>query len=192
MLFAGIIASYLVAIILSVYKNYTTIQITVGVLASAACIWCLGQQIPANLDGSKSNMVLLIASWIVFGFLSTPLIPITLEHAAEITYPIPADNSAALLFFGVNTVCLAVTLGITSLLTQTESTSCNSIVTPASGLIFLFMLLGAALPFGIKPNYKRKQVEERQGKLENDSQSNEDGASFVQEWGSSSSSIDGT
>ena len=106
-------------------------QKVVTFLTATACIWCLGVNTPGDAK-------LIVAAWIFYGFISGPLTPITLEYAAEITYPIPADNSAALLFIGVNLVFLAVTLGLTPMLTYYVSATCSSIVSPSSALMPLF------------------------------------------------------
>lgn len=39
----------------------------------------------------------VIASWSFLGLTLEPLMPLTLEHAAEMTFPVPADSSTALL-----------------------------------------------------------------------------------------------
>ena len=152
LLFAGVLGSAVVAVALAYSKNYVVMQKGVVVLASAACVWCLG----ANKPGDQGNV---IASWLVFGALSTPLIPITLEHAAEVTYPVPADVSAGLLFFGVNTVCIGLTLGLGDLLARYDvSIACESIVSPASALVFFFVLAGALVALPIRPSYARAKA----------------------------------
>lgn len=149
LLFTGVLGSGITSLFLARWKAYATAQRVVTVAASAACVWCLG----ANVPGNQANV---IASWLVFGALSTPLIPITLEHAAEVTYPVPADVSAAVLFFGVNALCFALTLGLGSLLqTYDVSVNCSSVVSPASGLVFFFVLAGALVALPIRPHYAR-------------------------------------
>jgi len=141
--FAGVLGSFTIAFILKIYKNYLVVQKSVMILTSCTVIWCLGVNKPGSIG-------VLLAAWHAFGFFQGPLIPICLEHAAEITYPIPADNSAALLFTGVNWVCLALTLGLTPLLTYDESMSCSSVISPSSILVFVITVSGAliALPMG--------------------------------------------
>ena len=126
-------------------------QKIVTVLCCAACIWCLGVNVPGNA-------ILIIFSWIFYGFITGPLIPITLEHAAEITYPIPADNSAALLFTGVNLLFLAVALGVTPLLEFDVSVNCTANLTPSAVLMFFFVVIGAAVVLPMTADFKRSAV----------------------------------
>ena len=149
--FAGIFGSFLLVFILTFYKNYLTMQKVLTVLSMAACIWCLGVNQPGNAG-------VIIAGWIFYGFIVGPLIPITLEHAAEMTYPIPADNSAALLFTGVNMLFLAVTLGVTPLLEDQSAKKCTTIFTRANILMFWFVVAGALICLPMKTIYKRANI----------------------------------
>lgn len=69
--FAGVFGSFCVAGILQRYHNYVSMQKVVTIMTAAACIWCLGVNVP-NQQG------LVIAAWIFYGFISGPLTPITL------------------------------------------------------------------------------------------------------------------
>lgn len=151
--FAGVFGSFCIAWILRRYNNHLFMQKAVTVLCCAACIWCLGVNVPGNA-------VLIIASWIFYGFITGPLIPITLEHAAEITYPVPADNSAALLFTGVNLFFLAIALGVTNLLTFDVSVNCTSNVSPSSVLMFFAVIIGAAVVLPMSADFKRAAVKQ--------------------------------
>lgn len=149
--FAGVIGSFVIAFILRTYHNYLHMQKAVTFLTAAGCIWCLGVNTP-------SNAILIVAAWIFYGFISGPLTPITLEHAAEITYPIPADNSAALLFTGVNLLFLAVTLGVTPMLTYDVSAYCTNIVNPSSALMLFFVVIGAFIVLPMSDDLNRSAV----------------------------------
>jgi hypothetical protein len=123
-------------------------------LACAAAVWVLGTGVP----GARGH---LIASWLVFGALVAPIIPIALEHAAEVTYPTPPDVSAALLFFSVNAVCFALTLGLGDMLARYDvSLTCASVVTPFSGLVFFCVLVGALVILPLKSRYLRAEANE--------------------------------
>ena len=151
MSFAGVFGSFVIAFILRRFNNHLQMQKIVTVLTAAACIWCLGVNAPGNVP-------LIIAAWIFYGFISGPLTPITLEHAAEITYPIPADNSAALLFTGVNLLFLAVTLGVTPMLTYDVSMTCSSIVSPSSALMLFWVIIGITFVLPMTKEFKRHAV----------------------------------
>jgi len=149
--FAGVFGPLIVAQYLRLRKNYVWTQKAILTFAAISAILCLVSNAPGNL-------IFVIAAWNIFGFFQGPLIPITLEHAAEITYPIPADNSAALLFTGVNAVCLAMTLALTPMLTYSVSMNCSSIISPAAILVFFIVIIGALLSYPIKADYKRMKV----------------------------------
>lgn len=149
--FAGVIGSFVVAQYLRSHKNYVWTQKAILTLTAISAILCL-------ISNAPGNLIFVIAAWNIFGFFQGPLIPITLEHAAEITYPIPADNSAALLFTGVNIVCLVMTLSLTPMLTDNVSLNCSSIISPAAILVFFVVIFGALLSYPIKPEYKRMKV----------------------------------
>jgi hypothetical protein len=91
----------------------------------------------------------------VFGIFTGPLIPIVLEFATEMTYPVPGDHSAALLFTGVNWVSLSLTLGLSPLLNDPRSAECSDIVNPAFGLCLAFLLFGAFMCIFLVKDYKR-------------------------------------
>lgn len=100
--------------------------------------------------------------------LPTPPSPISshsshtyLELAAELTYPIPADNSAALLFTGVNLLFLFVTLGVTPLLQYDVSTTCASILQPSSGLMLIFVVIGIFFVLPMTSELKRSSINKK-------------------------------
>lgn len=151
MSFAGVFGSLCIANILNKFHNYLAMQKVVTVLTAACCIWCLGVNVP-----EKEQLV--VAAWICYGFISGPLTPITLELAAELTYPIPADNSAALLFTGVNLLFLAVTLGVTPLLMYDVSATCSSILQPSSAILLIFVGIGVFFVLPMTNELNRRSV----------------------------------
>ena len=151
--FAGVFGSFLLANVLRVWhRGYNIVQKVCFIVCGGMCLWCLG----ANQPGNAANVV---AAYIMYGMISCPLTPIALEYAAEMTYPIPADNSAALLFTGVNYVFLAVTLGVGPLLaTDPVSLTCSSITSQAAIVIMVFTIFGAVVALPMKANYRRTAV----------------------------------
>ena len=151
--FAGVFGSFLIANILRVWHDgYNIIQKVCFVLCGGACLWCIG----SNQPGNAANIV---AAYIIYGGISCPLTPVTLEHAAEMTYPIPADNSAALLFTGVNMVFLAVTLGVGPLLMTDEvSLTCSNIISKTSTVLIVFTCVGSVIAIPMRASYKRAAV----------------------------------
>ena len=80
-----------------------------------------------------------------------------LEFATEMTFPIPGDHSAALLFTGVNWISLALTLGLGPLLNDPISLNCSNIVNPAFGLNLAFLLAGALVSLFLVKDYRRME-----------------------------------
>jgi len=123
------------------------------------CLWCLGANV---VNKSPGNVYNVVAAYIVYGMIGGPIIPITLEYAAEMTYPIPADNSAALLFVGVNYFALFATLGVGRLLaTDPVSRTCSSIASQAAIMLMVFAIFGAVVLLPIKPTYRRATLSEK-------------------------------
>ena len=149
--FAGLAGSFFISLILRSYKNYSTITKATVVLSAATGIWCLGVNGPGNFG-------LLVAAWVAFGLFSGPLIPVTLEFATEMTFPIPGDNSAALLFTGVNWISLALTLGLSPLLDYPASVKCSSVVNPSAGLVLCFLVLAAIVCLPLHREYLRLDI----------------------------------
>ena len=53
------------------------------------------------------NLPLLLSCWALFGAAVGPIGPVTLQHAAALSFPMPADSSAAALFFVSNLASFA-------------------------------------------------------------------------------------
>jgi MFS family permease len=143
--FSGVFGSFGTAWVLQRYPDsILTVQKVMLVLTAGTALWCLAVNRPGHFGQ-------LVAPWVLYGLASGPLVPVTLGLAAEITYPIPADNSAALLFTGAITVFFVVTILLTALLRLPTSQSCSNLVTPASVMLTLLVLVGAgiALPMRI-------------------------------------------
>ena len=160
--FAGVIGSLVVANVLRVWHRHRSIvQKAWFLVCGGVCRWCLGANRPANTPGNEAN---LIAAYIMYGMLSVPLIPITLEYATELTYPIPADNSAALLFTGVLTFNIFATLGVARLLaTDPVARSCSSITSKPAIALMVFAVVGAVVALPMKATYRRVACSEKGG-----------------------------
>ena len=160
--FTGVAGSFFLSQVLRFYHNYVHVTQATIILSCAAGIWCLGANKPGNLanviaawNGRLLSFVVVYSPYVVFGLFTGPLIPIVLEFATEMTFPIPGDHSAALLFTGVNWVSLALTLGLGPLLNDPISLNCSNIVNPAFGLNLAFLLAGALVSLLLVKDYRR-------------------------------------
>ena len=84
----------------------------------------------------------LLLAWAACGAAQGPLGPLTLEHAAQLTYPVPADSSSAALFMASNLASFAQTAAMQMLLTRPVSALCLSVATPSAALVVACLLLG--------------------------------------------------
>jgi FLVCR family MFS transporter 7 len=84
----------------------------------------------------------LLLAWAACGAAQGPLGPLTLEHAAQLTYPVPADSSSAALFMASNLASFAQTAAMQVLLARPVSALCLSVVTPSAALVMACLLLG--------------------------------------------------
>jgi MFS family permease len=106
--------------------------------------WAMLGATVAVLATARAGMSLLwiIISWALAGAFLGPLMPVTYVHASEMTLPLPAQYSSAVLVVGSNLVQSIETAIITVLLKLPMSTSCSSAVTPAASFTLAAMLAG--------------------------------------------------
>ena len=148
---AGIIASYLIAYIMERTKAYFVLQKAIMVAAVGATAFALAV--------NKPNVpALIIVAWCVLGATLSPLLPVSLEAAAEMTYPMPPDTSASVLLIMANIIGTVLTYALGALLQLQPSTDCTTIFTPAAIVVMVFMVLGAFTIMPLKPIFKRQMA----------------------------------
>ena len=86
----------------------------------------------------------LLGAWAVFGAAQGPMGPLTLEHAAEISFPVAPDSSSAALFIASNLVSFAQASVLQALLRLPSSSRCTTTATPAAAFLMAQMVLGCA------------------------------------------------
>lgn len=148
----GVLASFVMGFVLQRTKAYTLTQKVFMAASAAASAFILA----ANRPGAET---LILVSWCVLGAALMPVLPVTLELAAEITYPVSADNSASLLLTAANVASTGITFALSGLLEYQVSVDCSSIVTPAAGLILLSMVVGALIALPVRADYRRRNLE---------------------------------
>lgn len=77
-----------VSVLMEQTKAYSLLQKACVVLAGGAMVFMLASLVPERAPQ-------VVASFGCLGFFLVPLLPVNLESAAEATYPVPEDNSAA-------------------------------------------------------------------------------------------------
>lgn len=148
----GMLCSFAVGPLLQRYKRYALSQ----KLAMAAAAASVAFVLAANRPGSAG---LVYAAWCSAGAVLMPLLPLSLEHAAEATFPVSADASSAVLLTGANVVGMCLIFALGPMLQLPASAACSSIITPAAGLVFAFMLVGVILALPLRHVWKRKAAE---------------------------------
>jgi hypothetical protein len=98
----------------------------------------------------------VLAASAVLGAAAVPLLPLTLENAAETTFPIAEDVSAALL---TSAGKLAGVVLVVALQPLVGRGACASVLTPAAGVIAAAIGCSALGLLGFQADYRRAAAE---------------------------------
>ncbi|RYG57167.1 MFS transporter [archaeon] len=150
----GVVAALLLGPIMQRSKKYLLLQKLFIFYALGVTVFIMGVNAPGNA-------ALVIGAYCVYGTGVLPLIPVTLEHAAELTYPVAGDNSTAVLLVVANVLGMIFTFVLTPLLEMPVSANCTSRVSPASGLIIGVSILAALLVLPVTKDYRRMAAEQK-------------------------------
>jgi hypothetical protein len=99
----------------------------------------------------------LIAAAAALGAVAVPLLPLTLENAAEATFPVREDASAALLTGAGKAAGAALVFGLQPLLAR--GAACDTVATPAAALVAAGIAVSAAAILTFKKDYRRGDAE---------------------------------
>ena len=149
---ANALGCFVAAPVVETTRAYLTLQRLFSLATAAMCLAVLGTARPGHPGA-------VLAAWAALGFCMGPLTPISFEHAVEMTYPIPANSSNAILNVVSNLVGFIQTVGITPLLTFAVSSQCLSVMTPAAGYTMATATLGAGASMLIWKDYRRQKAE---------------------------------
>jgi hypothetical protein len=144
----GVVTSLVAGPIMQRTRAYARLQKVVMGFCLLSTVAVLAANRPSIPGG-------VIATWLALGAGLQPLVPLSLEHAAEMTYPVPADVSSAILQTGANVIATVQTFALAPLLNLGPTTDCSSVVTPAAGFILAFMALGFVITLFVKPELRR-------------------------------------
>lgn len=133
-------------------RAYVTMQRIFSYLTVGGTLLVLAAAVPGRPH-------LVLAAWSALGFAMGPLTPISFEHAAEMTYPLPANSSTTLLNILSNLVGFIQTVAITPLLAAGPSATCASVVTGAAGLMLAFAGTGLLAGLLVQKEYRRQTAE---------------------------------
>lgn len=122
LLLLGLVGAGVMSVLMEKTKAYTLLQKCSVVLASAGMILML-------VSLQRGNEALLVSAFGFLGFCLIPLLPVNLESAAETTFPVPEDNSAAVLLSVGNSMGIIYIFVLPALLSLAPSSDCSSIWT---------------------------------------------------------------
>ena len=148
----GVASAFAVGAVMESTKAYLPLQR--GVMA-AAVAGTAGVLAAAR----RGHAAALIGAYCLLGAVLQPLMPLTLEHAAELTFPLSADVSTSMLFMFANTFATLLVLILTPLLALPVSAQCTTVFTPAAGTILALMAVGLAFTLAVKQDYRRSGCE---------------------------------
>jgi hypothetical protein len=152
LVFSGLLASAAMGAAMRATRAYLPLQRGIMVAAVAATAGVLA-------TARAGHPAAVVATWAALGATLPPLVPLTLEHAAEMTFPISADASNAALIVGATGFSFLLTLGLTPLLRLAASAECTTTATPAAALIIACMASGLGLTLGVTKDYRRSAYE---------------------------------
>jgi hypothetical protein len=104
----------------------------------------------------------VVAAWGVLGLFSGTLLngALTMEHAAEMTFPLPANVSVAILSVTSSVVSFLQVVAATALLQARASAACVTAATPFAAFTAGTAAVGLACCALLRPEYRRAEVEE--------------------------------
>jgi FLVCR family MFS transporter 7 len=151
---AGILAAFGLGAVLESTKAYLPLQR--GVMAAAVLTTAL-----ALTTARPGSAALLLIAYCALGCALQPLNPITLEHAAEMTFPLSPEVSSSVLYMFANTFAFALVFVLTPLLALPVSAQCTTVFTPAAATILGCMAAGLAFTCAVRKDYRRSACEHR-------------------------------
>ena len=145
----GIVTAMAIAPLLACTRAYAALQRAVG-------IGCLLSTVAVVFYNRPGDPVGVILSWLLRGAFIQPLLPLSLEHAAEVSYPIEADLSSAVLQTCGNLVAIAQTYALSPLLNMSGSVDCSTVYTPAAAFVLACAAAAALVALPITSDNRRQ------------------------------------
>ena len=152
LLVAGLVSAAGVGTLLERTRAYvTTLRVGIAV-AGLSSVFFLSSLRPHS-DAT------LLASCGVMGACLIPLLPISLENAAECTYPVSEEVSSGLLLIVGNYIGLLLILVLQALIPAPSPSTCSTPVTPFAGVFVGVLLAAGAALFFFRQDYRRQAAE---------------------------------
>ena len=128
----------------------------------AAAVGLAGVVLVHNM---AETAVVAVAAWCLLGLLGGVLgnSGLTLEHSAEMTFPLPPNASITLLTIVGNAISFIQVIVATWLVSQPSAASCVMVTSPLTWFVAANGAAGLLLLAALRPEYRRVQAEQ-QGK----------------------------
>ncbi len=123
---------------------------------------CAGMGIVLAVTRGGVPQAAVVAAWAALGLFSGTLLngALTMEHAAEMTFPLPANVSVAILSVTSSIVSFLQVVAATALLQARASAACLTAATPFAAFTAGTAAVGLACCALLRPEYRRAEVEE--------------------------------
>jgi hypothetical protein len=152
---AGLVSAGVAGAVLEATRAHVTVlRVLIGTAIAAIALFlaALRRGAPGLVLGASALM----------GAVIIPLLPVSLENAAECSFPVPEEVSSGLLIVVGNYIGIVLIFAMTY---SIGAANCSSIVTPLAGVILGTMCASAFALFLFKKDYKR-QLQEVRGEEE--------------------------
>ena len=152
LLATGVVAAFGIGAVMEATKAYLPLQrgVMTAAVVTTACVLA---------SARPGNAALLIVAFCALGSALQPLNPLTLEHAAEMTFPLSPEVSSSVLYMFANTFACVLVAVLTPLLAMPASAQCTTVFTPAAATILACMAAGLALTWAVQKDYRRSACE---------------------------------
>ena len=152
----GLFGAVVFGVIADITKRYKTVLLIAGVSATGFYIWFSVNNMYQRTD---AHFIMAMVAICFFGFFAIPLVPILLEMASELTFPVPESFSSSLMF-GCGTMFSGIFIFICEALKQTavdSKTGQTVVISMQNSMWFCMSMFLCSVFFAViaKPNYKR-------------------------------------
>ena len=149
---AGLLSAAVVGVVLEKTRAYISI-LRGGILAATcATLFFLGSL-------RRSGDAQLMAACAVLGAVLIPMLPISLENAAECTYPVAEEVSSGLMLIIGNYIGLVLIVAMQAMIPAPSGGTCTTVFTPFAGVFFGVIVIALISVLLFQKDYRRQKAE---------------------------------
>lgn len=154
LLVAGLCGSAVMCVLMKKTRQYVLLQKVDVVIVAGSVVFLL-----ASLVSASDGALQLLIAFGVTGFFIVPLLPVSYESAAEVTFPAPEDTSGAVLSTMSSMLGIVFIFAMPPLLEYPSSVSCSSAATPFAAFILVNVIITVGLMLAFRADPRRKTAE---------------------------------